>query len=421
MDSIFRLIKKILPVSLFKLLQPIYHYKLALFGAILYRFPSKKLFVIGITGTKGKSSTAEIVNGILEEAGLQTALASTIRFKSNNDSKRNLFKMTMPGRFFMQRFLRDSIKNGCTHVVIEMTSEGVKQFRHKFIYLDALIFTNISPEHIESHGSFENYLSAKLQIAKELEKSKKREKIIVVNNDNEYGKKFLDIDIENKIPFSINDAEIKSISPISFTYKNVEYNSLLEGRFNIYNILSAIVLAEQMGIDSDVIKRGISKVNIIPGRVEYVRAGQNFSVVVDYAHTKDSLEKLYEIFKDKKTVCVLGNTGGGRDKWKRPEMGAVAEKYCEKVILTNEDPYDEDPESILIDMTKGMKNSHEIILDRRIAIAKSLEYANEYGEHGVVLITGKGTDPYIMESGGKKTPWDDRKVVAEEIKIFLQK
>ena len=164
-------LKKLIPASLFRFLQPYYHFLLAYAGAARYMFPSKKLIVVGVTGTKGKSSVIEIINAILEEAGNTTAVLNTIRFKIGNKTWSNKFKMTMPGRFFIQKFLRSAVIAGCTHIVLEMTSEGVKQFRHKCIELDALIFTNIAAEHIEAHGSYEHYVKAKLQLAKELEKA----------------------------------------------------------------------------------------------------------------------------------------------------------------------------------------------------------------------------------------------------------
>src|SRR3989338_6120983 len=197
-------IKKIIPKSLFQFFQPAYHYLLAALGALIYRFPSRQIYVVGITGTKGKTTTTEIVNFIFEEAGFKTAIASTLRFKIGDKEKRNLFKMTMPGRFFMQKFLREAVDAGCSHVVLEITSEGAKQFRHKFIYPDALIFTNLAPEHIESHGSFNNYLKAKLSIAEELDN--REGAVMIANIDDKEAEKFLALNIKNKIPYSLNDA-----------------------------------------------------------------------------------------------------------------------------------------------------------------------------------------------------------------------
>ncbi len=180
-----------------------YHYSLAMLGAIRYGFPSRKLIVIGVTGTKGKSTTTEIIAAILKEAGHTVAIASTIRFSIGRETEANLFKMTMPGRFFLQRFLRKAVNKGATHAVVEMTSEGARQFRHKGISLDALVFTNLAPEHIESHGSFEKYKEAKLSLAKHLESSSKRPRYIVANIDDKHGKDFLNINVERKLPFSL--------------------------------------------------------------------------------------------------------------------------------------------------------------------------------------------------------------------------
>lgn len=203
-----RFIKKLIPSSLFQALQPVYHYGLALAGAIRYGFPSKKIKIIGITGTKGKTSTTEIVNSILEQAGYKTALGGTLRFKIGSKTSRNMFKMSMPGRFFMQKFIHDAVVAHCDWIVLEMTSEGVKQFRHKWIDLDALIVTNVSPEHIESHGSFEKYLDAKLELARSRARSYKTRKILVTNRDDEHAPKFI-MNAKNveSFPFSLADAE----------------------------------------------------------------------------------------------------------------------------------------------------------------------------------------------------------------------
>jgi UDP-N-acetylmuramoyl-L-alanyl-D-glutamate--2,6-diaminopimelate ligase len=174
MEHFLRLAKKILPKRLFSMIQPGYHYILALLGAIIYRFPSRHIKVIAVTGTKGKSTVVELTNAILEEAGFKTAVLGTIRFKVGDQSRPNLYKMTTPGRFFVQKFLRQSVTEKCEYAVLEMTSEAARQFRHKFIEFNALIFTNLSPEHIESHGSYEKYVAAKLSIGKALEQSSKK-------------------------------------------------------------------------------------------------------------------------------------------------------------------------------------------------------------------------------------------------------
>src|SRR3989344_610994 len=280
-----KILKKIIPKTLFEFFQPTYHYGLALLGAFFYRFPSRKLIIIGITGTKGKTTTAELVNSVLEYAGFKTALASTLRFKIGEKEKRNLFKMTMPGRFFIQKFLRDAVNAGCSHAILEMTSEGAKQFRHKFIHPDALIFTNLAPEHIESHGSYENYVKAKLEIAKILETSPKAEPVMLANNDDQEATKYLDLKIKNNVPYSLADAfNVHSDeNGSSFQIGKTVIHSSLPGEFNIMNMLGAVALARFMEIPDEIIKKGLEGIPFVRGRMEKINEGQNFDVVVDYA------------------------------------------------------------------------------------------------------------------------------------------
>ena len=412
-------VKKTTWTGLFATLKLPYHYLLALMGAVVYRFPSRKINVIAVTGTKGKSSVVELVSAVLEEAGHRTAHASTIQFKIGDKKERNLHKMTMPGRFFLQGFLRKAVSAGCTHVVIEMTSEGARQFRHKYIELNALIFTNLAPEHIESHGSYEKYVAAKVSLAEALETSTKKDKVLVVNQDDKEAPRFLEVFSGTKCPYAKEDAKHRIVSDqgLSFDWNGEHIASNLPGEFNLYNILATATYAKAVGISTSTIKAGIERVKSIRGRAEKIEAGQDYTVIVDYAHTPDSLEKLYATYAGKYRRCILGNTGGGRDTWKRPVMAGIAEKYCDEVILTNEDPYDEDPENIIREMAKGCKQKEPLlILDRRTAIREALKRSSK-GD--VVLITGKGTDPYIMGPRGSKEVWDDATVVREELKKVL--
>lgn len=419
MDNLLRTIKRFIPKRIFTALAPIYHYLLALLGAIVYRFPSHNINVVGVTGTKGKTTTVELINAILEEAGYETALAGTLRIKLGKKSEPNVFKMTMPGRFFIQRFIRRAVSAQCDWVILEMTSEGTKQFRHKFLDLDALVFTNLSPEHIESHGSYENYVAAKLKIAKALQNSPKKNRVVIVNSDDKEGGKFLDIDVPKKISYSLDRAKPFTLAEGSATI-TLEGKSVsigIPGEFNIYNTLAAVGFAKSQGISMDVVRRALGKFKGVRGRVEGIEAGQKFKVIVDYAHTPDSLLKLYQTFGDTKKICVLGGTGGGRDRWKRKEMGRVAAERCSKIILTNEDPYDEDPRQIVGNISEGIsKTEHMVIMDRRQAIRRAFELAKR---NDVVLITGKGTDPFIMGPNGTKEPWDDATVAREELKRYL--
>jgi UDP-N-acetylmuramoyl-L-alanyl-D-glutamate--2,6-diaminopimelate ligase len=443
MEKILRKIEKIIPKKLYKAGQPIYHYGLTLLGAIINRFPAKNkgMYIIGVTGTKGKSTTTEIINAILEEAGYKTAVSNTIRFKIADKSTPNRYKMSMPGRFFMQNFLRRAVNAGCEYAVIEVTSEGSKQFRHKFMDLDAFVYTNMAPEHIESHGSYEKYREAKLRIADQL----KPKGLMIVNSDDDEAEEFLNRVPENKqvrkIQYSLSDAKPINFEPkTELRFKKSTLYSNLAGEFNVYNILAAATFADSIGIDIETIRTAVENLSEVPGRVQRVRVSDKFAhdhpehaskagqinVYVDYAHTPESLEELYKAFsEDFYKIAILGNTGGGRDKWKRPVMATIAEKYCDEIIFANEDPYDEDPATIVNEMYEAIENKDkaEIILDRREAISSAIATALSMNTpkelHGkkkvVVLISGKGTDAYLMEADGQKTPWSDYEVAKEEL------
>lgn len=410
MHSLKEFLKKVTPAPL----MAGYHFCLGFVGALVYRFPSRSLLVIAVTGTKGKSSTTEMVNAILEEAGYKTALLNSIRIKKGAASEPNLMRMSMPGRFFIQHFLGDAKQAGCTAAILEMTSEGARQNRHRGIALDALVFTNLAPEHIESHGSYEAYADAKFKIGQQLARSGKRPRIIVANADDAQSPRYLALPVERSIPFSLSRQEPWHADEHGgyFTLEGAKVEVKLPGKFSLENALAASLLARSLGIDAAVIGRALGKLSRIPGRAERIEAGQPFAVVVDYAHTPDSLRALYEAYKSARKICVMGATGGGRDTWKRPVMGKIAEEYCDTVILTNEDPYDEDPRAIVDALASGMARAPEIVMDRREAIARGIARA---GGGDAVLITGKGTDPCICVADGKKIPWSDASVAREEI------
>jgi len=417
-----QLVKKFVPQSLIK----IYHYSLAFCGAIIYGFPSKNLIVIGVTGTSGKSTTVDFITRILEEPfdtaqgkhGDKVASLSSIRFKIGSKEWKNELKMTMPGRFTIQKFLRDSVKEKCKYAVLEVTSEGIKQFRHKFINFDTAVFNNLSPEHIESHGSFEKYRNEKLKLFSAGGGSafggKIKQNKHIVNLDDENAKYFLEIPAKKVVTFGINNGQIKAenVSGNSFTVNGEKINLNLLGKFNIYNALAGISVGLSYNIPLEVCKKAIEKVKTMPGRMEIVNVKP--LVIVDYAHTPEQLEQAYKSFDGKNLVCVLGSCGGGRDKWKRPVLGKIASEYCKEIIITNEDPYDEDPLEIMEQVASGIENyEHSIVLDRREAIKKAISLANL---EDVVIITGKGSENLMCLANGVKIPWSDREIAKEALK-----
>jgi len=387
----------------------IYHYLLALMGALIYGFPAKKLIVIGVTGTNGKSTVVHLTTEILESAGNKVASLSSIRFKIGDKEQKNMLKMTMPGRFKLQKFLRQAVDTGCKYAVLEITSEGIKQYRHKFIDFDGVAFTNLTKEHIEAHKGFENYKKAKGKLFQALEKSKKKNRFAIINIDDPNFEYFSGL-FSGKEYFYGIDNKNAEITP-----EKINPQIKLLGKFNTYNALAAACVGLSQGIDLPEVLEVLRNAKGIPGRMELV-IDKPFKVYVDYAHTPDALEKVYNTL-GKGLICVFGSCGGGRDKWKRPEMGKIATDYCREVILTNEDPYDENPSQILSDIKSGIQNSKfEIrnlykIIDRREAINKALSLARS---NDTVIITGKGCEPWMVVADGKKIAWDDKKIVREE-------
>ncbi|OGD40137.1 hypothetical protein A3I30_02605 [Candidatus Azambacteria bacterium RIFCSPLOWO2_02_FULL_44_14] len=397
----------------------LFHFLWALGSAFFYRFPSQKMVVIGVTGTTGKSTTVEMIAAVLEKVGYKTASISSIRFKVAGESSENLMKQTMPGRGYLQKFLRKALDSGCQYAVIEVSSEGIKQHRQRFINFDVGVITNLAPEHIESHGGFENYKKTKIKFFTQITSS--REKII----GGKEIKKILAINSEmsETVQFAVGDVPI-----IDFDSKKADdVNLKLVGEFWNLNANAALAAAQSQGVDRGLAVGVLNSIESIPGRMEEVKEGQDFRVFIDYAHTPDALESVYKTLSSKpqapssKLICVLGAAGGGRDKWKRPEFGKLAWQYCDEIILSNEDPYDENPEEILNQISSGfsqirnskfeIRNFHKI-LDRREAIVKAIDLTRG---SDIVIITGKGCESWMMVAGGKKIPWDDRKIVREAL------
>jgi UDP-N-acetylmuramoyl-L-alanyl-D-glutamate--2,6-diaminopimelate ligase len=416
-----------------------YHFLWAWTGATVYRHPSKKLFVIGVTGTKGKTTTLEIINTILEAGGKRTALLSSLRVKIGEKSVKNHTGNSMPGRAFIQKFLRDAARAKCEYALIEVTSQGVVAHRHQFIKWDMGVITNLAPEHIESHGSFENYRAAKLSFLQYV--FHQGGEVFLNRDDKEFTFFFDALAAFSPTSYSKEDEFLKNYLPkIQAARKEsgegsraaasaaVSASSAKErfilSDFNIENIAVAAAIGRKLGIDDAVIERAILNFEGVPGRMEFVRA-DGYTAVVDYAHTPDSLEAAYKAVQPKpseeyphpRLIALLGGAGGGRDKWKRPAMGAIAARYCDEIILTNEDPYNEDPLEILDEIASGIREADPEkakrvyhIIDRKEAARKAFALAQP-GD--VIIGTGKGSEDWIHAAGGAKMPWNERKLFEE--------
>jgi UDP-N-acetylmuramoyl-L-alanyl-D-glutamate--2,6-diaminopimelate ligase len=464
MDKFLHLIKRYIPVKIFKALQPAYHFLLSLIASAWYGWPSSKLIVIGVTGTTGKTTSIYLISKILASAGYKTGFTSTAIFNDGETEWLNNKKMTMAGRFFTQKMLKKMLKNNCQYAIVETTSQGIEQFRHKFINYDILIFTGLYPEHVEAHGSFENYKRAKGKLFLHLKQGKTKyandkkrvisaengfkkieanrvKKTIIVNADDKYADFFLSFWAEEKwqytnkqeLKMNLTDGNARVVKygevisnqmGVSFKVAETEISLNLLGEYNAANAMNAVCLGLSQDIRLEKTKVGLEKIKGVPGRMELIKNQEpNFTVIVDYAFEPEALKKIYNTIlklEHNKIIHVLGSAGGGRDIARRPKLGALAGEKADTVIVTNEDPYDDEPKLIIDQVAIGARNAGKVmdknlfkIEDRREAIKKALLSA---GEGDIVLITGKGCEQAICVAEGKKIPWDDREVVREELK-----
>lgn len=420
------------------------HLFFAWYGAIKYQHPSEKLLVVGVTGTSGKSTTIFFLKQLLEYAGYTVGVLSTIEFGVAGESTLNDKKMTMLGKTYIQKYLRCMVEANCDIAIIETTSEGRLQYRHRCINYDTIVLTNLYPEHIESHGSFAKYRQAKIDIFSYVAKSKrkvfKRKKIkktAIVSTEVDGGYAgFLHFIFEQKIVFGIPNTDLyaKNIvidtDGIHFTLQGKQFDTYLFGVHNVKNILAAIAVAQTQGISLDILQKAVSKMQPAPGRVEEILEAHQygFRVFVDYAFEPRALNALYDVadlLKPKRIIHVAGQTGGGRDKGRRKPTGQLIGTKADIHIITNEDPYDEDPLEIMHQVREGDEDVGKVldrdvfeIVDRQNAIDKAMELAQP-GD--LVLVTGKGSEQAIVTKNQKLISWDDREAVRQALKKWGNK
>lgn len=447
-----------------KFIKKIGHFLYAYLANWYYLCPSKKLIVIGVTGTKGKSTTTRLIASVLEAGGFEVGLLSTVEFQVGHKREANTFQMTMLGRGKIQKYLREMVKAGCQYAVIETSSEGIMQHRNAGINYDVAVFTNLGTEHQERHGGFENLKKAKGKLFAGLRGRRKTlrgqevPKQIIVNGENEHAPYFVSFPADEKwivgrthgrAPQLLNEvttavehynkntpasvvvkevlaSQITSGSTSSrFTVAHESFEVGLPGEFNAENALLALAVGRGQNIPDAAIREGLRGVTQVAGRMEAIDGGQNFAFIVDYAHEPMSYSALFtalrpQVREGAQLVGIIGSDGGGRDTDKRGRMGEIAGKLCDSVIVTDVNPWDEDPQAIAEMLAAGARKSGKkderdlfVVINRRAAIEKACELA---GNGGVVAITAKGTETSIIGKNGLRTPWSDSGVAREVLR-----
>lgn len=422
------MIKKIIPQKL----KNVYHLIQAILANFIYGFPSKKIKVIGVTGTNGKTTVIQMVSKILEEAGNKVAMNSTINFKIGGKEWANTTKFTTLSSFKVQKFIKEAVGTGCDYLVLEVSSHSLDQNRIWGINFDTAVITNVTREHLDYHKNMKKYRKAKCRLFENVNKA-------IVNLDMEEPEYYLECTAKEKYGYTasvynsklsdqIQDqnkkivAENIELNPndSKFKIKNSKFLVKLPGMFNVENALAAACVGLSQGISLETIGRALEKIEGIPGRLEYVSNNKGLNIIIDYAVTPDSLDKLYALVEQinankGKIIAVFGSCGE-RDKGKRPIMGKIVSNCADYAIVTNEDPYGENPADIMNEVASGIRDKKENenlwkILDRREAIKKALQLAKP-GDF--VVVTGKGAEE-TMAIGNKRIEWNDKKVILEEL------
>ncbi len=424
-----KIVKKIIPTGLFKKIEPFGHLIEAIIANIRYGFPSRGMHIIGVTGTNGKTTTTFMIRQMLHDAGIKVGMSSTVAYGAGEDIKSQIEHITTAQSGILQRRLRDFKRAGVQWVVVETSSHSLAQNRVWGIPYEIAVMTNVTNDHLDYHGNFDNYLSAKIKLFKLA--AKHGRKFGVVNADDPSAKNFINA-IPRSVTYGINGGELRAeniqLAADHSTYSvsvgedryNIRVN--IPGRFNVSNSLVSVAVGRELGLSKEQIEKGIASLKGVEGRMAVINEGQKFRVIIDHASTPDAFNNFFSSVKPAtkgKIIAVFGSAGR-RDVSKRAVQGEIAGRYCDEVIITEEDDRDIDGNMIMRQIAVGAKKAGKtldkdlfLILDRESAIKFALERA-ETADDTVVLL-GKGHEKTIERADGEH-PWNETEITRKLLK-----
>ncbi|NTW61916.1 UDP-N-acetylmuramoyl-L-alanyl-D-glutamate--2,6-diaminopimelate ligase [Candidatus Saccharibacteria bacterium] len=422
-------LKKLTPRFIFRLIEPIGHLTESVIANVRYGFPSRKMHVIGVTGTNGKTTTTFMIEKMLHEAGYKVAMLSTVAYGVGDDIKPQMQHMTTAQVGILQKRLRDFKRAGVEWVVLETSSHSLAQHRTWGVPYEIAVMTNVTEDHLDYHGTFTDYLNAKVRLFKLAARHGRR--FGVINGDDPNYKKFQSA-IPNSVLYGLKKGDIKAgdvkLAADNVSYKtqvgNDSYNIKVNipGDFNVSNSLAAVAVGREIGLTVSQIEKGIEALEAVEGRMTVINEGQKFNVIVDFASTPDAFDKLFESVRPTtkgKLIAVFGSAGR-RDEGKRSVQGRIAGKYADEVVVTEEDDRDVDGNEILEQIATGARESGKKddkdlfkILDRTEAIKFAFTRANSADD--TVVLLGKGHEKTIERADGEH-PWNEIEVAKKLLK-----
>lgn len=416
-----KLVKKVIPQQLFKTVEPYGHLGEAVFFNAINGFPGRGLKVIGVTGTNGKTTTAFLIHRMLHEAGYKVGVNTTVGWGVGDDIKPQLHHMTNVAVPELMDRLKYFKKQGVEWLVLETTSHALAQNRVWGVPYSVAVLTNLTHEHLAYHGTFERYRDAKRKLFKLTDANKQGLRAGIINADDPSADYFAS-DIQHSIMYGVEQGSVQAknvqLTPEGVSYsttigdKELDIICQLPGSFNVYNSLAAACVGHVVGLTKGQIEKGIAALQSVEGRMTTIEEGQDFSVIVDYAHSPDSFEKLFKDLRPTvkgKMIVVFGSLGGG-DKGKRPLQGELAGKYADEVIICEEDDRQEDPDQIANDIAVGVEKAGKV-RDKDLFLIhdrpEAMQFAVDRAVKGdTVLFLGKGHEKTIEHADGEH-PWDE--------------